>query len=192
MKKNVFLSLVALTVLSGCASFTGLDAKSDFACAAPEGFSCTSMTGVYANINNPDLPKGKKTTFLGASEDAKYAARSKLGADQYGRQPMTTYQDTGIPIRTQPQIMRIWVAPWQSADKTFYDQNYVYLVVDYGDWVLTHNKSKIISDFAPLGVTRGQVKPPVPVPEKSQDKEGYMNAIPKAIEEQIEAATTVN
>lgn len=192
MIKYAFLSFFALTALSGCASFTGLDAKSNFSCAAPEGFSCTSMTGVYANMSNPDLPKGKKTTFLGASEDAKYAARSKLGVDQYGRQPMTAYQDTGIPIRTQPQIMRIWVAPWQSVDKTFYDQSYVYLVVDYGDWVLTHNKSKIVSDFAPIGITRGQVQPPAPELEKPQDEEGYMNAIPKAIEEQIEAAAAVN
>lgn len=195
MKKHVFLSLVALTALSGCASFTGLDAKSDFACAAPEGFSCTSMTGVYANMNNPDLPKGKKTTFLGASEDAKYAARSKLGADQYGRKPMTSYQDTGIPIRTQPQIMRIWVAPWESADKTFYDQNYVYLVVDYGDWVLTHNKSKIVSDFAPMGVQRGQPKP-VAEPKQPENTDGFVvdmetGAISQAIEDQVEAAAAV-
>lgn len=177
MKKIVAMVVASLS-LGGCASLTGLDAKSDFACAAPEGFSCTSMTGVYANINNPDLPKGKKATFLGASNQ-RYAPRHKPGMDQYGRTPLTQYQDTGIPIRTQPQIMRIWVAPWESTDKTFYDQNYVYSVVDYGDWVLTHNKSNIISEFSPIGVKKGDTtsvdaekqynNPPASVPATTEE-----------------------
>lgn len=156
MKKLLIVSSL-VAGLSGCAVFTGLDAKSDFACAAPKGFSCTSMTGVYANINNPDLPKGTKTTFLGASNPM-YAIRHKPGMDDYGRTPITHYQDSGIPIRTQPQIMRIWIAPWESQDKTFYDQNYVYSVVDQGDWVLTHNKSNIMSAYTPNGLGVGVKK----------------------------------
>lgn len=158
MKKLLIIFAIAATA-TGCSVFTGLDAKSDFACAAPEGFSCTSMTGVYANINNPDLPKGAKTTFLGA-QNYVHELRHKPGMDEYGRTPITHYQDSGIPIRTQPQIMRIWIAPWESADKTFYDQNYVYTVIDQGDWVLTHNKSNIATIYAPrslgVGVRRGE------------------------------------
>lgn len=158
---NKLLALSVVSLLSGCAVFTGTDANSDFACAAPEGYSSTSMTGVYANINNPDLPKGTKTTFLGASQNHAYAVRHKAGMDEHGRLPITHYQDSGAPIRTQPQIMRIWVAPWESSDKTFYDQNFVYSVIDQGDWVLTHNKSNIISAYAPntlgVGVAQGNV-----------------------------------
>ena len=71
--------------------------------------------------------------------------------------------------------MRIWVAPWESTDKTFYDQNYVYSVVDYGDWVLTHNKSNIISEFSPIGVKKGDTT--------SVDAEKQYNNLPAPTEE---------
>ena len=110
------------------------------------------MTGVYANLKNPKVQISKKTTYLGESDkqDNKYLPRSKVGLDKYGRPPMTLGENTGIPIRTEPQIMRIWMAPWESSDKTFYDQSFVYMVVDYGDWVLAHNKNNIIDQYAPI------------------------------------------
>ena len=151
MKKLLLLTAIS-TIITGCSTFTGLNAKSDFACAAPAGYSCTSMTGVYANLKNPKVQIGKKTTYLGESDNQnnKYLPRSKVGLDKYGRPPMTLGESTGIPIRTEPQIMRIWVAPWESSDRTFYDQSFVYVVVDYGDWILAHNKNNIIDQYSPI------------------------------------------
>ncbi|WP_257829902.1 hypothetical protein [Burkholderia glumae] len=38
----------AVLALSAC-SFTGYDASSSFACKAPAGVLCNSMSGIYAN-----------------------------------------------------------------------------------------------------------------------------------------------
>lgn len=156
MKKLMVIGAVA--TLSGCANFTGLDAKADFACAAPEGVSCSSMAGVYANMGRASTSAKSKNegeeeyAYLGGTN---YAERNKAGTDQYGRRPMTYSQTSGIPIRTQPQIMKIWLAPWQSQDRTFYDQSYAYIVVNHGDWILAHNRNNIIDEYAP--VTQGVV-----------------------------------
>lgn len=157
MKKLIVIATVA--GLSGCASLTGLDAESNFSCAAPEGVSCDSMGGVYANMgkNGGVSAKHKKKAEYSYLGGVSYEERNKAGTDSYGRRPMTYGLNSGIPIRTQPKIMKIWIAPWQSVDRTLYDQSYAYIVVDYGDWVLAHNKNNIIDKYAPIsnGVSKG-------------------------------------
>lgn len=152
--KKVFIvtAIGSFLGLSGCASLTGLDADSNFSCAAPEGVSCDSMGGVYANMGKHGgvSAKDKKKSDYSYLGGVNYAERNKAGTDSYGRRPMTYGVNSGIPIRTEPKIMKIWVAPWQSEDRTLYDQSYAYIVVDYGDWVLAHNKNNIIDEYAPV------------------------------------------
>ena len=72
--------LVFALTLSGCAStLSGLGGADGYACKAPEGAMCTSVSGVYANsfqgMPKPTMPPGKKPlaaapTTYGASSIA--------------------------------------------------------------------------------------------------------------------------
>ena len=59
--KKLSLSLAALAVivlaaaLPGCA-ITGLDGESKYACKAPEGVRCDSVSGTYYNALQNNLP----------------------------------------------------------------------------------------------------------------------------------------
>ena len=56
------LTVIALAaLLGGCGSFSGLDGSSSFTCKAPDGVSCTSVSGVYANSVANNLPSSTAT-----------------------------------------------------------------------------------------------------------------------------------
>ena len=56
------LTVIALAaMLGGCGSFSGLDGSSSFTCKAPDGVSCTSVSGVYANSVANNLPSSTAT-----------------------------------------------------------------------------------------------------------------------------------
>lgn len=53
-------TIVALG-LNGCAgSLTGLEGESKFACKAPDGVTCSSLSGIYANAVANNLPALRK------------------------------------------------------------------------------------------------------------------------------------
>lgn len=58
MRKLTVLSSACLLVLTtaGCGSITGISGETEFACKAPRGVPCTSMSGVYANIRAGTVP----------------------------------------------------------------------------------------------------------------------------------------
>lgn len=52
-------------------------------------------------------------------------------------------------IRSDPTVIRIWVAPWEDADGDLHDQGYVYLQIDSGRWLIEHNRERIRREFTP-------------------------------------------
>ncbi len=52
-------------------------------------------------------------------------------------------------IRSDPVVIRMWVAPWEDADGDLNDQTYVYLQVDSGRWLIEHNRAQVRREFAP-------------------------------------------
>jgi conjugal transfer pilus assembly protein TraV len=52
-------------------------------------------------------------------------------------------------IRSDPTVIRIWVAPWEDVDGDLNDQTYVYLQIDAGRWLIEHNRERIRREFAP-------------------------------------------
>jgi conjugal transfer pilus assembly protein TraV len=64
-------------------------------------------------------------------------------------------------IRTEPTIIRIWIAPWEDADGDLNDQGYVYLQIDAGRWLIEHNREQIRRTFAPAqaGATPSRPRP---------------------------------
>ncbi|AEA65628.1 type IV conjugative transfer system lipoprotein TraV [Burkholderia gladioli] len=165
MSRTFFVASAALFSLTAC-SFSGYDASSSFACKAPEGVLCNSMSGIYANAMAHNLPEQRVHTGSGATTNVTLGSYAKdadaghstpgaprgtlaaAGAAPMGILPRAL--DSGAPVRTASREMRIWFAPWQDADADLHDQEYVYLIVDSGHWSIAHNQERIRAAFRPV------------------------------------------
>ncbi|HMW53459.1 MAG TPA: TraV family lipoprotein, partial [Rhodocyclaceae bacterium] len=105
MMRRLAVAVLVPAILGGCAStMSGFDGGSQFACKAPDGVTCSSLSGVYANAVANNLPALRKDGM----GDAKGVPRT---GDVVGRTP-----SSGEPIRSQPKVLRVWIAPWEDAD----------------------------------------------------------------------------
>ena len=132
----------AVVALSGCSSMSGFDAKSEFACKAPDGILCESMSGIYANAQAKNLP--------GQRVNARGEAPVALSQAKAGSNVMTKPIYSGTPIRSAPRLLRVWFAPWEDTDGDLHDQSYVYLPVDSGRWLIEHNRRRIQDNYRPV------------------------------------------
>ncbi len=132
----------AVVALSGCSSMSGFDAKSEFACKAPDGILCESMSGIYANAQAKNLP--------GQRVNARGEAPVELSQAKAGSNVMTKPIYSGTPIRSAPRLLRVWFAPWEDTDGDLHDQSYVYLPVDSGRWLIEHNRRRIQDTYRPV------------------------------------------
>lgn len=144
-------------LMSGCMSLSGLDAKSDFTCKAPDGVSCMSISGVSANVDRNNLPSSIKqrekeelTRDISEKNSGKPAGDEKRSdAANSNTQPMPSYASSpslspanmltlgsGTPVRVPPKELRIWIAPAEDSDGDLHEQRYVYVVVNDGRWMV--------------------------------------------------------
>lgn len=148
MKTRMIPLCMAALMLGGCGSITGLsDSSSKFACKAPDGIACTSVSGVYANVqqnNVPGLQQRPRPRDSGAP--------APPGAAMF---PMMA---AGMPIRSQARQLRIWVAPWRDDDDTLHDQSFMYVMVDPGRWLVERSREatvqRTMTRLKPLGKPR--------------------------------------
>lgn len=163
--RTFFVASAALLSLTAC-SFSGYDASSSFACKAPEGVLCNSMSGIYANAMAHNLPEQRVHTGSGATTNVTLGSYAKdvdavhstsgasrgtsAAADAATMGILPRALDSGAPVRTASREMRIWFAPWQDADADLHDQEYVYLIVDSGHWSIAHNQERIRAAFRPV------------------------------------------
>ncbi|MGA7950933.1 MAG: type IV conjugative transfer system lipoprotein TraV [Thiobacillaceae bacterium] len=162
------LTVIALAaLLGGCGSFSGLDGSSSFTCKAPDGVSCTSVSGVYANSAANNLPSSTGTpvdkhdtpsqsdnphTTDTADKAAKPAAAKPLpsyGAIASLRQGAPT---SGDPVLSPPRILRIWLSPWEDQDGDLRDQSYLYVMWNRGEWNIQHSRSNLMNQYAPVSL----------------------------------------
>jgi conjugal transfer pilus assembly protein TraV len=136
--------------LGGCAGgINGLGAIGEFKCKAPEGVQCTSMSGVKANLQANNLPGQTPLKEEGRKESSEVRAyrEDSLAA---GAKPVI--ESAPGAIRSLPETIRIWVAPWEDADGDLNEESKIYLVVNQGRWLVEHNKRKIETEFGPSRV----------------------------------------
>lgn len=167
MKPRIILALFASLPLGGCA-FTGLsDAQKDFQCKAPDGVLCTSVSGVYANSLEDNLP---------AQKTDKTAAHAKY-PDGAGDAPRTfspkalDAPNSGDPLRLPPMVLRVWIAPWEDSDGDLHDQQYFYTVLNTGRWMIETNQENIRNKFKPVFPLKK------PKPEADNDQSGAAEAV---------------
>ncbi|MBF1164197.1 MAG: type IV conjugative transfer system lipoprotein TraV [Dechloromonas agitata] len=153
--KTLILRLGAVCLLlplGACMNMSGLGGDSKYACKAPDGVACDSVSGTYANALHNNLP----------SQQAQRSARRQKEASEE-RPPHTAERPISLaaanasgqvgypnPLRTQARILRLWIKPWEDADGDLYDQGYVYVQVDNGQWQIDHVQRQIRDLYAPL------------------------------------------
>lgn len=122
-------SLFFALALSGCAStLSGVGGADGYACKAPEGALCTSVSGVYAN------------TAQGLHKTTKPPEKPSLPAI-YGATSIAPERNptaSGGPIRSNPRVLRLWIAPWEDADGDLHEAALVHVVIDTGRWLIEH------------------------------------------------------
>lgn len=133
----------AIVLLSGCMSVSGLDANSNFACKAPDGVLCESMSGIYANAEQNNLPGQRVHHSHSSTVPVELSSAKKQVV-------LTKPINSGTPIRSTPKVLRVWFSPWQDTDGDLHDQSYVYLTIDTGHWLIEHNRHRIQETYKPI------------------------------------------
>lgn len=155
MNQPAFATALTFAVaLSGCAStLSGVGGADGYACKAPEGALCTSVSGVYANtaqgISKPAKPP--KHQFQTATPVI-YGATS-IAPDRSAAVP-------GGPIRSNPRVLRLWIAPWEDADGDLHEAALVHVIVNTGRWLIEHvrpaARSRVDGVTAPVSSAQDQ------------------------------------
>jgi len=157
--------LLLLPTLTACANMAGLDGKSEFACKAPDGVVCTSVSGVYANTLAGTLPARREGYAQSEAPDSASEAKPKGPADPlkpYSAEPPAgTAPAAGTPLLSPPRVLRLWLAPWVDEDGDLHDQAYLYVMWHRGAWQLGHTEAGIRRQFAPIAPVSA---PPVTAP----------------------------
>ena len=155
-----------LLTLSGCAStLSGVGGTQNYACKAPVGALCMSVSGVYANALHgmAEVPRPPVTTpaptMLGDTSGATkvtspfdrakpLTSSSEPSPARLGSQSAsaTAFIATSQPngpassaepaLRSEPRVLRLWIAPWEDSDGDLHDASFVHVVVDTGRWLI--------------------------------------------------------
>lgn len=132
--------------LTGCAgTLTGLEGESKFACKAPDGVTCSSLSGIYANAvanNLPALRKDRKSELTSTTQAKDSVINGQVAS-------------SGDPLRIQPTVLRIWIAPWEDTDGDLHDQSYLYVVANAGRWAIEHSQRQIVDRYRPTFLKPG-------------------------------------
>jgi conjugal transfer pilus assembly protein TraV len=147
------LAGTALLGLSGCAStLSGVGGTATYACQAPVGAQCTSVSGVYANA-------GQGARQLLGSQQPRSVASGALGAAPTPSAitvPAPSSAVAPAALRTAPRILRLWIAPWEDSDGDLHEASTVHVLIDHGRWLMERVRP------APRGPRMG-VSPPTAV-----------------------------
>lgn len=174
---RVQVLVIATVGLAGCTSISGLSGGSGYACKAPEGVACDSVSGTYANSVADRLP-GRRTS-AGSSAPPQPAAVTAPKATSLPSQRTADLPIPAASLRSTPRVLRLWVKPWEDADGDLIDQSYVYVQIDSGQWLIEHAQRQIREAYAPvkppprlLNANAGQdaktgvQRPPPPMPSR--------------------------
>lgn len=157
--KTRLLSVLAL--LSGSFIFTGCGSLAlgdeEFSCKLNNtGVPCASTAQMYEMTHDGNTPRKiaaeqKKSATSGTGEKVEKASNgeSDFVLDNYVTNRLP---NEPIPVRTPPQVMRIWVAPYEDKDGDFVMSGYVYTEVSPRRWTLGVNSQSIHQQnlFRPL------------------------------------------
>ncbi|MCH9741631.1 MAG: type IV conjugative transfer system lipoprotein TraV [Proteobacteria bacterium] len=138
--------------VTGC-SVTGLDAKDQFSCSAPDGVSCASVSEVNKMVDSGALPRKSKLEMreAAAAEDDKGDSESTIIVPKI--QNSVDMKASHSPLVSAPKVIRIWIAPWEDKEGVLHDQSYIYAFANKPEWKLNHSREEIRTQYrAPSGI----------------------------------------
>ena len=141
MRKSPLALLLFAPLLAACAG-----GSSRYGCPAEPGYSCRSVSEVYAGEAS-----GRKSgePLIGSPGNKKSARRSagrklqkgaafrpgKNGRPKAGAPPAARAEEA-MPVYVPPRAIRLRIAPWQDSRGVFHSEKYVYLLPGGGRWTI--------------------------------------------------------
>ena len=157
MKSASIIPVVAAVLLAGCSNLSGVGGSSSYSCKAPEGVACYSVSGTYANAAQNNLPSHRAKATSPSSAASSTTAPKPRPATAAASNPVfsdasisSSLPPSPVALRSAPRVLRLWFKPWEDADHDLYDQGYVYVQVDGGQWQIEHVQRRIREAYAPL------------------------------------------
>lgn len=141
-----------LLPLSACTNMSGLGGDSKYSCKAPEGVACDSVSGTYANALHNNLPSQRAQRSAAVQQEESEGRPPNAAVRAASSGPASEFSTVLMPspLRSQARVLRLWIKPWEDADGDLYDQGYVYVQVDNGQWLIDHVQHQIRDAYAPL------------------------------------------
>ncbi len=137
-------ALLLSGLLAGC---SGLGGGSSLTCKLPDGARCDSVSNTYSESTRGELPgQRKRNAYEGAPAAPSGTSQRGEGGQLYADPRFT---QMGMPLRSQPRIVRVWIKPWEDSDGDLHDQTFVYLPVDEGKWMVDHKQREVREAYAP-------------------------------------------
>jgi conjugal transfer pilus assembly protein TraV len=144
------LPVLSALLLAACANMSGVGGTAEYSCKAPKGVQCDSVSGNYYNAIQNNLPGQRQQRRASVSSldggpapttAPPAAARATAGAPAIS---------DGESLRSQARVLRLWFKPWEDLDHDLYDQGYVYVQIDGGNWLIDHAQQRIRDAYAPI------------------------------------------
>ena len=177
LASRAFVTVAALACLAGCTNLTGLGGTSEVKCRAKEsGIPCMSVSGIAENERAGtlrDLDRRVNTEAAPASDVSENGQSDRSSSTQTPARLQNISLATGTAdrpvfgaIRSEPTVIRVWIAPWEDSDGDLNDQTYVYLQIDSGRWQVERNLEAIRREFTPTSrlAAGGEKREPASVP----------------------------
>ncbi|MGN0902543.1 MAG: type IV conjugative transfer system lipoprotein TraV [Succinivibrio sp.] len=159
-RKVTLLCAVALisgssAITTGCSSLALGD--DEFSCKMENGgVPCASTAQMYEMTHNGQTPAklAQEKKLEQEGKDVNSENQNRNGESDFVLDNFVTNRlpNEPIPVRTPPQVMRIWVAPYEDKEGDFVMSGYVYTEVSPRRWTLGVNSQDLHNTnlFQPL------------------------------------------
>jgi conjugal transfer pilus assembly protein TraV len=150
MTRQITLLALGTLLISGCAAtLTGYESESKLKCGVSEGTPCTPVSKVYAMTQAGTLPSQQARALTGSAPAGPLPTETRL------RTSLSAAMASAMPMRSPARMLRIWLAPWEDDSGSLHDQQYLYVTLDTGRWLIEHNQESIIDQYRPTVLRQG-------------------------------------
>lgn len=152
-------------VLSGCLNAW----HGNYRCKGyPEGVQCQSVRETYAQTNY------RESLTTNSGQDLLPVVANNNPGPEDGAPVRGLGYNGPLPLRTPAQVIRIWVAPWESQEGRLHLPHYVYAEVQERQWSIGEKKMRV----APAITALETISPP----DKGKDQGAGRSRAPQARE----------
>jgi conjugal transfer pilus assembly protein TraV len=159
MNTRYRLALLTLCLgMTGCTVFDAVSGSNEFGCAGmPEGVQCMSAREVYQATEHTDTVTGSRQ-----SKDKPPTAPGGAGTTVVAspRPAPALAVSNPLPIRTQAQVMRVWIAPWEDGTGNLHSTSFIFTEIEPRRWQLGMAATEPEVTLRPLQVVQRDQEQP--------------------------------